>query len=79
MKLLMSISSLFLLLINTSFAQDSMTVDQAVQRVLQIHPAIEQALANTRAAEARVSQASSETSGCGNRSRLRTHRSCACV
>ena len=58
MKLLMSISSLFLLLINTSFAQDSMTVDQAVQRVLQIHPAIEQALANTRAAEARVSQAS---------------------
>ena len=39
--------------------QDSMTVEQAVQRVLQIHPAIEQALANTRAAEARVQQTSS--------------------
>jgi len=36
--------------------QDSMTVEQAVQRVLQTHPAIQQALANTRAAEARVSQ-----------------------
>jgi outer membrane protein TolC len=36
--------------------QDSMTVEHAVQRVLQTHPAIKQALANTRAAEARVSQ-----------------------
>jgi outer membrane protein len=59
MKLLITVSSLFLLLINTAFAQDSLTVEQAVQRVLQIHPAIEQALANTRAAEARVSQTSS--------------------
>ncbi|RPI06611.1 MAG: TolC family protein [Ignavibacteriae bacterium] len=45
--------------ISISAAQDSLTVEQAVQRVLQIHPAIEQALANTRAAEARVSQAAS--------------------
>jgi outer membrane protein len=39
-----------------SMGQDSLTVEQAVQRVLQIHPAMKQALANTRAAEARVSQ-----------------------
>jgi outer membrane protein len=50
---------LFFIFINISTAQDSLTVEQAVQRVLQIHPAIEQALANTRAAEARVSQAAS--------------------
>ena len=36
-----------------------MTVEQAVQRVLQTHPALDQALANIRAAEARTSQASS--------------------
>jgi outer membrane protein len=39
--------------------QDSMTVEKAVQKVLKTHPAIEQALANTRAAEARISQAKS--------------------
>jgi outer membrane protein TolC len=39
--------------------QDSMTVEQAVQRVLQTHPALDQALANIRAAEARTSQAAS--------------------
>jgi len=40
-------------------AQDTLTVEQAVQRVLQTHPAIDQALANIRAGEARTSQASS--------------------
>ncbi len=59
MKLLMIISSIVLMFINISVAQDSLTIEQAVQRVLQIHPAIEQALAITRAAEARVSQAAS--------------------
>jgi outer membrane protein len=39
--------------------QDSITVEQAVQQVLQTHPVLEQALANTRAAEARSLQASS--------------------
>ena len=39
--------------------QDSITVEQAVQRVLQIHPVLGQALANIRAAEARTLQASS--------------------
>jgi outer membrane protein TolC len=58
MKLLIIVSSLFLSFVIAP-AQDSMTVDQAVQRVLQVHPAIEQALANTRAAEARVLQTSS--------------------
>ncbi len=43
----------------TASGQDSMTVEQAVQRVLQTHPAIDQARANIRAAEARTSQASS--------------------
>jgi len=59
MKLFIPISFLFLIIINISTAQDSLTVEQAVRRVLQIHPAIEQALANTRAAEARVFQTSS--------------------
>ena len=59
MKLLITLSSIFLLFINTVYAQDSLTVEQAIHRVLQIHPAIEQAFANTRAAEARVSQTSS--------------------
>ena len=36
-----------------------MTVEQAVQRVLQTHPALDQARANIRAAEARTSQAAS--------------------
>jgi len=48
-----------LIFISISAAQDSLSVEQAVQRVLQIHPAIEQAVANTHAAEARVSQTSS--------------------
>jgi outer membrane protein TolC len=39
--------------------QDSITVEQAVQRVLQTHPVLGQALANIRAAEARTLQASS--------------------
>ncbi len=39
--------------------QDSITVEQAVQRVLQTHPVLGQARANIRAAEARTSQASS--------------------
>jgi len=39
--------------------QDSLTVDRAVQRVLQTHPALDQARANIRAAEARTLQASS--------------------
>jgi outer membrane protein TolC len=47
------------LLHGVAAGQDSLTVEQAVQRVLQTHPAIEQMLANTRAAEARVSQTSS--------------------
>jgi len=42
-------------------AQDSLTVEEAVQRVLKSHPAIEQALANIRAAEARTALASSAT------------------
>lgn len=48
-----------ILFTGTAAGQDSMTVEQAVQRVLQTHPAIDQALANIRAAEARTSQASS--------------------
>ena len=48
-----------ILLCGSAAGQDSMTVEQAVQRVLQTHPAIDQALANIRAAEARTSQASS--------------------
>jgi len=51
--------SVVFLLSGVAAGQDSMTVEQAVQRVLQIHPAIQQAMANTRAAEARVSQTSS--------------------
>jgi outer membrane protein TolC len=35
-------------------AQDTLTVERAVQRVLQTHPALEQAAANIRAAEART-------------------------
>ena len=59
MKLMMTASLLFMLIIHAAVAQDSLTVEQTVQRVLQTHPAIEQALAAARAAEARVSQASS--------------------
>jgi outer membrane protein len=41
------------------YAQDSLTVEQAVQRVLQTHPAIQQILAVGSANEARVQTASS--------------------
>ncbi len=51
--------SIGILLGGTAAGQDSMTVEQAVQRVLQTHPALDQARANIRAAEARTSQASS--------------------
>lgn len=37
----------------SSFAQDTLTIDKAVQQVLRTHPSIEQANANIRAAEAR--------------------------
>jgi outer membrane protein TolC len=47
------------LLVQTAFAQDSLTVDQAVQRVLQTHPALGQAMANVRSAEARHAQSQS--------------------
>jgi outer membrane protein len=53
------IFSVIFFLSGVAAGQDSMTVEQAVQRVLRAHPAIQQALANTRAAEARVSQTSS--------------------
>ncbi|MGA3287275.1 MAG: TolC family protein [Bacteroidota bacterium] len=49
----------FFFLGGVAAGQDSMTVEQAVQRVLQTHPVLEQALANIRAAEARALQASS--------------------
>lgn len=49
-----TLGSILLLFVNIAGAQDSLTVEQAVQQVLKIHPAIEQALANTRAAEALV-------------------------
>jgi outer membrane protein len=54
---------IFLVLICVSFqvldAQDSLTVERAVQLVLETHPAIKQAMADTRVAKARVSQTSS--------------------
>ena len=53
------VSLIVLLLSGIAAGQDSLTVEQAVQRVLQTHPALDQALANIRAAEARTSQASS--------------------
>ena len=56
MKIVLSVIFLFG---GIAEGQDSMTVEQAVQRVLQTHPAIEQGLDNTRAAEARVQQTSS--------------------
>ena len=56
MKIVLSV---VFLLSGVAAGQDSMTVEQAVQKVLQTHPAIKQALANTHAAEARVSQTSS--------------------
>jgi outer membrane protein len=48
---------ILILLNGVAPGQDSLTVEQAVQRVLQSHPVLEQALANIRAAEARTSQA----------------------
>ncbi len=59
MNRLSIVLSIGILLGGTAAGQDSMTVDQAVQRVLQTHPALDQARANIRAAEARTSQASS--------------------
>ena len=56
MKIVLSV---FFLFGGVAAGQDSLTVEQAIQRVLQTHPAIKQALANTRAAEARASQTSS--------------------
>ena len=45
--------------LNAAFTQDTLTVDQMLQRVLENHPAIAQAEQNTKAAEARVLQSSS--------------------
>ncbi|MGA9405539.1 MAG: TolC family protein [Bacteroidota bacterium] len=59
MKRVELILSMTILLAGFAVGQDSMTVEQAVQRVLQTHPAIDQALANINAAEARTLQASS--------------------
>jgi outer membrane protein TolC len=42
------------LLMQTAFAQDTLTIERAVQQVLRTHPALEQAAANVRAAEART-------------------------
>ena len=49
------------LMLNSAFAQDTLTVRQAVQRVLERHPAIDQATRNVRASEARVRQSTSAT------------------
>jgi outer membrane protein len=59
MKALSLLLILFCIGFQMLCAQDTLTVEQAVQRVLQTHPAIDQALANIRAGEARASQASS--------------------
>ena len=56
-KTFLAVITFFLL--PSAFAQDSLTVEQAVQRVLQSHPALEQATANVRAAEARHAQSQS--------------------
>ena len=45
--------------LNAALAQDTLTVDQMLQRLLENHPAIAQAEQNTNAAEARVLQSSS--------------------
>ena len=49
------------LMFNSAYAQDTLTVSQVVQRVLERHPAIEQASHNVRASEARVLQSTSAT------------------
>ncbi|MCX6143117.1 MAG: TolC family protein [Ignavibacteriales bacterium] len=55
------IFALAFLMLNSAFAQDTLTVRQAVQRVLERHPAIDQATHNVRASEARVRQSTSAT------------------
>ncbi len=59
MKILSSLLIAFFLGFHMLCAQEALTVEQAVQRVLQTHPAIDQANANIRGAEARTLQASS--------------------
>jgi len=61
MKTNPTIAVFVLALLHSGFAQDSLTVDQAVQLVLQNHPAIAQATQNVRSSEARVLQTSSAT------------------
>jgi outer membrane protein len=56
-KIFIAVITFFLL--PSASAQDSLTVEQAVQRVLQTHPALEQATAAARAAEARYAQSQS--------------------
>ena len=48
--------------LSASLAQDTLTVDQVLRRVLETHPAIAQAEQNTHAAEARVLQSASALS-----------------
>jgi outer membrane protein len=50
---------LTILAISTAFGQDTLTVNQAVQRVLEHHPVVTQGNENVRAAEARVLQSAS--------------------
>jgi outer membrane protein len=55
------IFSLALFLFNSAYPQDTLTVNQAVQRVLERHPAIVQGNESVRAAEARVLQSASSS------------------
>ena len=50
---------LVFLMFNSAYAQDTLTVNQAVQHVLEHHPAIAQGNESVRAAEARVLQSAS--------------------
>ena len=50
-----------LLALTTAVAQDTLTVNQAIQRALERHPAIEQGLKNVQASEARMLQSTSAT------------------
>jgi outer membrane protein len=50
------------IVLNTALAQDSLTVDQVLRRVLETHPAIAQAEQNIHAAEARVLESASALS-----------------
>ena len=54
--------SVLAIVLNTSLAQDTLTIDQVLRRVLETHPAIAQAEQNTHAAEARVLQSASALS-----------------